>query len=311
MLAIEIDDLHKRYGSRRVVKGLSLAVERGWIYGLLGPNGSGKTTTLSCALGLLRPSSGIARVLGEPAAKLHRLKGRLGVVFDSAIVLPGLTALQNLAYLRKLLGHGRGRSSEEVLEMVGLTEMARARARALSLGQRRRLAIAGALLGDAELLVLDEPLSGLDTMGVRSMLRVFARLRDEGLTLVLSSHRLHEMQTVISHAGILFDGRIERGGSLAELIGQGRERYSLLVSDGERARERVVRVEGAQLEESAAAGDGRSRIVVRTTGVEIARLNRLLIEAGCEVSAIEPRVETLQSVFEGIVDAHDDEGVLP
>lgn len=307
MPAISIENLHKRYGAREVVKGLSLRVERGEIYGLLGPNGSGKTTTLSCALGLLEPTSGQATVLGEPAKRLHRLQGRLGVVFDTAIALPGLTALQNLEYVRRLLGHSRGRTAREVLEFVGLSEMAKERVRAMSLGQQKRLAIAGALLGEPELLVLDEPLSGLDTMGVRRMLKLFRRLRDEGVTLVLSSHRLHEMQSVITHAGILYDGKIERGGSLADLLGSARGQFALGTSSPGKARELLAAHAEVEVGGEQRLDHERALFDLRLDGIAPERLNRELVEAGVEVFRLEELHLTLQDVFESIVDSHDEQ----
>lgn len=306
MSAIEVRELCKRFGARTVVKGLSLTVEQGAIYGLLGPNGSGKTTTLACTLGLLRPTSGTSHVLGQPAARIHRLGGRLGVVFDTAIALPGLTANQNLDYQRRLLGHARGRSNAELLEAVGLGEMASTRVRALSFGQGKRLAIAGALLGEPELLVLDEPLSGLDTMGVRRMLRLFERLRDEGLTLLLSSHRLHEMQSVVTHAGILHGGRIVKHGTLDEVLGRGRGIFLVRVDRAEPAREVVRRSAGFECVATEELEGGGARLEVHgEAAASMAALNRALVEAGVEVSALEERVETLQSVFEGMIDAHE------
>lgn len=301
MAVFEINDLHKRYGAREVVRGLSLSVERGEVYGLLGPNGSGKTTTLSCALGLLRPTRGGATVLGEPANRLARTRGRLGVVFDSAIALPALTARQNLAYVRKILGHDRGRDAAEVLRLVELEEYAHQRVRALSLGQQKRLAIAGALLGEPQLIVLDEPLSGLDTMAVRGMLRLFDELRGEGLTLVLSSHRLHEMQTVITHAGILFEGRIARGGALDELLGRGAGHYSLGLAPAGEARALLEAREGVTLERAEERG-GRLDALVTLDGLAPERLARELVERGVDLFHLEEHVATLQSVFEGIVD---------
>jgi len=303
--AIEIHELCKRYGSQTVVEGLSLTVERGAIYGLLGPNGSGKTTTLACALGLLRPTSGSSTVLGEPARRIHRLDGRLSVVFDTAIALPGLTARQNLEYLRRVLGHRRGRTNEEVLEAVGLAEMAKKRVRSLSLGQSKRLAIAGALLGEPELLVLDEPLSGLDTMGVRRMLDLFRELRNEGMTLLLSSHRLHEMQTVVTHAGILHGGRIVKDGDLDSLLGRGEGRYRVTVDRAAEARQRIDALQGARVDGEVLGDDGATVLDVRLeSATPVARLNRALVEAGLEVSSLEARVETLQTVFEGLIDRH-------
>ena len=305
MTALRIDHLCKRYGQNEVVKGLSLCVERGQIYGLLGPNGSGKTTTLACALGLLAPTSGSSTVLGEPAGRLHRLGGRLGVVFDTAIALPGLTALENLEYVRRLLGHRRGREASEVLELVGLSSKARARVRAMSLGQQKRLAIAGALLGEPELLVLDEPLSGLDTMGVRRMLRLFRRLRAEGVTMVLSSHRLHEMQSVITHAGILFDGKIELEGPLDELLGATTGDHLLGVSDAAAARRCLAELEGVTLR--AEQADPRGALFeLALADLTPGRLNSELVRQGVEVFRLEQRQVSLQDVFEGIVDSYEE-----
>ncbi len=304
MSAIRIEKLHKRFGAHEVVKDLSLRVEAGQIYGLLGPNGSGKTTTLSCALGLMAPTSGSATVLGEPAKRLHKLKGRLGVVFDTAIALPGLTALENLEYVRRLLGHSRGRKAAEVLELVGLEHMAKQRVRAMSLGQQKRLAIAGAFLGEPELLVLDEPLSGLDTMGVRRMLRLFSRLRDEGLTLILSSHRLHEMQAVITHAGILFKGRIELSGSLTELLASDSGQLIVRATPLDKAREFLSARQGIELVGERELGGGHTAFTVQLGELPPERLNRELVEQGIEVSRLEQQEVSLQSVFEGIVDGH-------
>ena len=305
MIAIEISDLTKRYGARPVVDGLSMKVESGSIYGLLGPNGSGKTTTLACALGLLRPTSGTAHVLGEPAHKIHRLQGRLSVVFDTAIALPGLSASQNLDYVRRLLGHRRGRTNVEVLEAVGLSEFARAKVSSLSLGQAKRLAIAGALLGEPELLVLDEPLSGLDTMAVRRMLRLFRKLCDDGMTLLLSSHRLAEMQTVVTHAGILFGGKIVKGGTLAEVLGHDSTTFALSVNRPAEAEKLVRGSKGFQWIRSEVESKDAGRLLVRLNGGEISALNRILVKKGIQVSGIEAHRETLQSVFEGIVDARE------
>ena len=302
--AIELEGLTRRFGSRTVIEGLSLEVPRGSIFGLLGPNGSGKTTTLSCTLGLLRPTAGSARVLGEPAGRIHRLQGRLGVVFDSAVALPGLTVLQNLAYVRRLLGHDRGRGDAEVLAAVGLEEHARQRARDLSLGQQKRLAIAAALLGEPELIVLDEPLSGLDTLGVRRMLRLFRRLNDEGLTILLSSHRLHEMQTVVTHAGILLDGAIARAGTLDELLGDRAGGHRFTVEDPRRAAAVLGALPGV-----GSVGVQSEGVVVGLAGATPAELNRGLVEAGVAVHASEPAVSTLQGVFEALVDEREAEEV--
>ena len=299
MAVLEIRELSKRFGKTEAVKGVSLQVERGQVYGLLGPNGAGKTTTLACALGLLRPTRGETRVLGEPARRLHRVRGRVGVVFDQAGLLGGLSARATLEYAQRFSGRGGGRGPE-VLSLVGLADRGTVRAGNLSLGQARRLSIATALLGAPELLVLDEPLSGLDTLGVRSMLALFRELAHRGISLVLSSHRLHEMETVITHAAVMVDGRIEREGSIAELLGEGRGRHVVEVRPVKKAREilaRIAGVEGIEFDEEHGA-----RLHLRLRDVTSAEINRALVEAGCEVSLLQPAGENLQAVFEALLD---------
>ncbi|MBM3984683.1 MAG: ABC transporter ATP-binding protein, partial [Planctomycetes bacterium] len=216
--ALAVRDLSKSYGATRAVQDVSLTVQRGDVFGLLGPNGSGKTTTLSCALGLLPIDAGSIEVLGRPAHRIHETAGRVAVVFDGATLVDGLTCRQNLQYARRVLGHAGGRPDAELLALTGIESLAERRAGRLSLGQRRRLSIARALIGQPELLVLDEPLSGLDTVGVRAMLQLFRSLHGQGLTLLVSSHRLPEMETILTRAAILVGGRLLREASLDELL---------------------------------------------------------------------------------------------
>jgi ABC-2 type transport system ATP-binding protein len=309
--ALEIRDLCKRYGRTQVLFDLSLDVERGQVYGLLGPNGSGKTTTLNCALGLLRADSGSARILGEPARSVHRTHGRVGVVFDRSVLIPTLSVRQNLEYVRRLQGHVGGRSIDEALELAGIRALADRRAGKLSLGQAKRLAIAGALLGSPELLILDEPLSGLDTLGVRSMLTLFRSLAEHGTTLVLSSHQLHEMQRVVTHAGIVLNGRVVRQGSLAELLETERARYELLVQPLDVALEVAGALRGIAVLESRESGPpeparGRIRIAgllrVQLDGTAPSTLVRKLVEGGCDVESCVPSRLDLQTVFERLVE---------
>lgn len=303
MNAIEIRGLRKRWGRQEVVRDVSLTVEAGQVYGLVGPNGSGKTTTLSCALGLLQPSAGTCAVLGVPSQRLHRTAGRVGVVFDTPTLVESLDCRGNLTYARRTLGHEGGRALDEALELVGLAQLAGRRASKLSLGQKRRLAIARALLGSPELLVLDEPLSGLDTVGVRAMLRLFERLAAEGMTLLLSSHRLHEMERVVSHVGILLDGRLVAGGALDEVLGTDRDACRVVVRPHERALD-VLRASGLEVDAQDGSG-GPDELRVFLDGTPAAELNRRLVEAGCEVSALVPAGRSLQQVFEDLIDARD------
>ena len=307
MPALEVRALSKRYGRAQAVENVTLTVERGQIYGLLGPNGSGKTTTLGCALGLIRPSRGDVRILGEPARRIHRTQGRVGAVFDIACLLKRLTVRQNLEYARRLLGRPGGRGPAEVMELVGIDALAKRRAGRLSLGEQKRVAIARALLGSPELLVLDEPLSALDTLGARATLSMIRRLSEEGLTFILSSHRLPEMETVITHAGILAKGRVLAEGALPELLGERQHRYRLRISPVDRAERVLADLGGIEcLEQHARRGDGAgdgTELIVCLDGCPIDAVNRALVRAGCSVFAIVPERHDLVSAFEGLVDA--------
>lgn len=298
---LEVRELVKRYPEHTALDGVSFQVERGQLFGLLGPNGSGKTTTLSCSLGLMRPSSGSSRVLGIPSHQFHRTRGRVAVVFDAPVLLRGHTLAANLAYVARLRGAGpEGRGPSEVLRLVGLGGLEQRRASRLSLGQSRRLSIACALLGAPELLVLDEPLSGLDPVGVREMLALFARLRDEGLTLVLSSHRLYEMERLLTHAAILLRGRLAACGSLEELLGA-------------HGRVRVETPDAGALRSAAAAhgwsleAEDEQRWTVAADGVGPADLNRLLVQAEVPIVRLEPARQTLPGLFDALVQGQTEE----
>ncbi len=317
MSVLTIRSLNKSYGATRAVQDLSLTVQQGDIYGLLGPNGSGKTTTLACALGLLAPDSGSIEVLGLPATQIHRTLGRVAVVFDGATLVDGLTCRQNLSYARRVLGHSGGRTDAEVLALTGIETLADRRACRLSLGQRRRLSIARALLGRPDFIVLDEPLSGLDTVGVRAMLRLFRTLRAEGHTLLVSSHRLHEMETIVNRVAILAGGRLVREAGLDELLSGLRPPLTIHATPPAQAAailarlpgiERVLTASEAPTAANAAAPAAPDPALHVWPGdVSPAAINRALVGGGCDVSALTPERVTLQSAFEALVDP----GVVP
>lgn len=294
--ALEVRGLVKRYGRTEAVKGVDLTVERGQVYGLLGPNGSGKTTSLSCALGLLQPTSGTCTVLGVPARKLHKTRGRVGCVFDVPALLRGHTVAQNLRYQTKLRGHLGGRLLDEALDRVGLSGFQKRRAGGLSLGQEKRLAIAGAIMGSPELVVLDEPLSGLDPMGVRGMLALLTELKDDGQTLIVSSHRLHEMQEVLTHAAVILDGDLIREAPLEDYLGKPGT-FEIRAED-EAAAKRGAGVVGGTLVGSSADGILR----VEAPGVKPGALAAALVEAGAGLIHFTEARMGLQASFEALVE---------
>jgi ABC-2 type transport system ATP-binding protein len=216
MTAISVRGLTKRFGAVTAVDDLSFDVQRGTVTGFLGPNGSGKTTTLRTLLGLVRPTAGTALIDGIPYARLTRPAFTVGAVLEAAGFHPGRTARNHL----RILAHPSGipaRRVDEVLEEVELAGAARRRVGGFSLGMRQRLMLAGALLGDPGTLVLDEPANGLDPAGVH-WLRQFLRARaDGGGTVLVSSHLLAELAMSADAVVIIKDGRLVTAGTIAEL----------------------------------------------------------------------------------------------
>ena len=230
---IEVEDLRKEYrrlrkGRTVAVDGLDLAVPEGGIFGFLGPNGSGKTTTIRCLLGLVEPSAGRCRVLGaDSGGDLRSVMRRIGSIVETPALFPGFSGRRNLELLAGLDGIGTG-AVERVLEQVGLGDRAGDLVKTYSLGMRQRLGLAVALLKDPALLVLDEPANGLDPAGIREVRELLRRLRGEGRTIFLSSHILSEVEQVCDHVAILARGRCVAAGPVQEILA-GRRAAGLIV----------------------------------------------------------------------------------
>ena len=231
--AIEVRDLHKRYGDYEAVRGIDIAVRRGEVFGLLGPNGAGKTTTVEILEGYRQRSSGEVSVLGhDPASRPHELRTRIGIVLQSGGIYGHLTP-------REALRHWAGfypqpRDVAEVLALAGLLEKADVRIRKLSGGQLRRLDFGLALVGDPELIFLDEPTTGFDPEARRSAWETVRSLRDLGKTILLTTHYLDEAQELADRVAIVKDGRILAIGPPRELgVGASHYRVTYRDRDGE------------------------------------------------------------------------------
>nr|WP_246406223.1 ATP-binding cassette domain-containing protein [Modestobacter versicolor] len=208
----------KRYRTRTAVDGLTVTVRPGRVTGFLGPNGSGKTTTMRCVLGLTRPTAGAATVLGVPYAQLPAPMRAVGALVDPRARHPGRTAHAHLLALAQSNGLPRSRV-DEVVELVGLAAVADERVRGFSLGMGQRLGIAVALLGDPEVLLFDEPVNGLDPDGIRWVRELVRDLAAEGRTVLVSSHLMSEMQDTADHLVVLGRGRLLADVPMAELLG--------------------------------------------------------------------------------------------
>ena len=226
MTVIEVQGLHKTYrklrgGTTVAVNGLDLAVEAGGVYGFLGPNGSGKTTTIRCLLGLAKPTSGTCKILGEDSwTALHRVIRKVGSIVEAPAVFPSFSGRRNLELLAGMYGIDR-KEVDRVLDTVGLGGRGKDLTKTYSLGMKQRLAIAAALLKDPELLILDEPANGLDPAGIREVRDLLRRLGEEGRTVFVSSHILSEVQQICDHVAILSRGRSVAAGPVKEVLSQG------------------------------------------------------------------------------------------
>ncbi len=239
-LVIETSGLRKVYrsvGRRTVaVDGLDLSVPPGGVHGFLGPNGSGKTTTVKMLLGLVRPTAGEMRLFGlQVPGRLPQVIDRVGAVVEEPRFVPTFSGRKNLSLLARSIGLPRS-SVDSVLQQVGLADRARDPYRGYSLGMRQRLAIAAGLLKSPDLLILDEPTNGLDPAGIQGIREMIRELGDSGVTVLLSSHILAEVQQVCHSVSIVGDGRLLASGKVEELIGEKVSRTRVGVSDPQGAK---------------------------------------------------------------------------
>jgi ABC-2 type transport system ATP-binding protein len=218
MAAVEIRDLHKQFGKVKAVEGLSFEVEAGRVTGFLGPNGAGKSTTLRALLGLVLPTSGTATFGGRRYEELDRPSGHVGAVLEDAAFHPGRTARNHLRVLAVAGEHPPARV-DEVLTAVGLTEAAHRRVKGYSMGMRQRLAIAAALLGNPEVLILDEPTNGLDPPGISWMRTLLRHQAASGRAVLVSSHLLAEVAQSVDDVVVISNGRLRGQGTLEQVLG--------------------------------------------------------------------------------------------
>ncbi|MDN3495698.1 ABC transporter ATP-binding protein [Planococcus sp. APC 4015] len=241
-LAIETHGLTKRFGTQTAVDGVDVAVPRGSVFGFLGPNGSGKTTTIRMLLGLIRASSGQAQVLGEAMPRsLDTVMPRVGALVEGPAFSPFLTGEQNLRRFDAADRHSSGRTRAQrvatALDRVGLTHAAKKKAHAYSLGMKQRLGLANALLMPRDLLVLDEPTNGLDPQGTREVRALIRSFAADGTTVFVSSHLLAEVEQLCTHVGVMSGGRLVAQGTLDDFRRSGaRARVQVRTPDLESAR---------------------------------------------------------------------------
>lgn len=299
-LAIDIQGLRKTYRRRgkppdRALDGLDLRVPAGGVHGFLGPNGSGKTTTIRILLGLAAADGGTARVLGHAVPQsLPAVVGRVGALVENPLFLPGMSGRTQLQLLADSVGIPHPRV-EAVLEKVRLRERAGERVKGYSLGMRQRLGIAAALLKDPQLLILDEPSNGLDPAGMKEMRDLIRELGSDGRTVFLSSHLLGEVQQVCDHVAILSHGRCVVQGPVAEVLAAHATGGVVLAVPDVGAAYAVLREAGYDV-----YGLPDGRLQVGATGRRLddpAIVTRLLGERGIWLTELTPIAADLESAF--------------
>jgi ABC-2 type transport system ATP-binding protein len=295
--AVTARALRKAYGKLDAVAGVDVTVEAGDVYGYLGPNGAGKTTSLRMMLGLVRPTSGEVRLFGRDPVldPVAALAGVAGFVEEPAFY-PYLSGRANLELLAALDGGG-GERIAEMLELVELTGRAHDRVRGYSHGMRQRLGLAAALLRRPRLLVLDEPTTGLDPAGMRDMRTLVRRLAGEGITVLLSSHLMGEVEALCNRVAILREGRVRYEGALADLLARSAGRHRLLATDPARALDLARGAEGVR--DVHADADA---LVFAADRDAVAALTLRLAAAGIGIHALVP-AGGLEELFLDLTDA--------
>jgi ABC-2 type transport system ATP-binding protein len=289
---VEVRGLVKRYGDLTAVDGVDLTVNPGDVYGYLGPNGAGKTTSLRMMLGLIRPTAGEVRLFGrDPAVSVAALEGVAGFV-EAPTFYPYLSARRNLELLAAFDGLGASARIDIALDTVELSGRARDRVGGFSHGMKQRLGIAAALLREPQLLVLDEPATGLDPAGMRDMRQLIRRLAEQGMTVLLSSHLLGEVEELCNRVAIVRRGRIVYEGEIAQLKRSAGTTYRLSTTDDERA----LGICSSQPGLSAVRVQ-RRQICFAAEESAVAELSQALVEAGALITALSPQTVTLEDLF--------------
>lgn len=295
---IETAGLTKRFGKTLAVDSISFSVEPGQVFGFLGPNGSGKTTTIGMLLGIITPSGGGFRLFGgDSPEEIHAARQRIGATLETPNFYPYLSCRDNLRIAANVKERGE-EDIDKVLDIVGLAKRRRTKFKACSLGMKQRLALAATMLGDPELIILDEPANGLDPEGMREIRHIIRELADRGKTIFLSSHLLWEVERTCTHVAIIKLGRLKHQASVAEIT-------SDTVSVGLRGGDDLRALADIAADYPGAISVERrdDRVIAELEEDDVASLNRFVAERGVYLSHLAREQRTLEDVFMEITEA--------
>ena len=291
-LALDVADLSKKYGDRMALSHANFEVPLGSICGFVGPNGSGKTTTIRMLLGLIKPTTGSGHVLGESITQPEKYLPNVGAMIEGPAFYPALTGKQNLAVLAKLGGFAT-EPIQELLDLVDLGDRGDSKFKTYSLGMKQRLGIAAALLPNPKLLVLDEPTNGLDPAGIHEIRTLLRKLADSGTTVFVSSHLLSEIEMISDYLVMLRQGKVIFSGKTIDLLAA---QKPVIIAKPENAKD-LARL----CEIASKLGE---RAVIKTDVVEVSgdlnfssKLNKAAFDAGIILSSLTPVRPTLEDTF--------------
>ena len=291
-LALDVADLSKKYGDRMALSHANFEVPLGSICGFVGPNGSGKTTTIRMLLGLIKPTTGSGHVLGESITQPEKYLPNVGAMIEGPAFYPALTGKQNLAVLAKLGGFAT-EPIQELLDLVDLGDRGDSKFKTYSLGMKQRLGIAAALLPNPKLLVLDEPTNGLDPAGIQEIRTLLRKLADSGTTVFVSSHLLSEIEMISDYLVMLRQGKVIFSGKTIDLLAA---QKPVIIAKPENTKdlERLCEI----------ASKLGERAVIKTDVVEVSgdinfssKLNKAAFDAGIILSSLTPVRPTLEDTF--------------
>ncbi len=293
---IEARDLTKRYGDKTAVDHLSFNVEPGRVTGFLGPNGAGKSTTMRLILGLDRPHAGTATIDGRTYADLPQPLRTVGALLEAKAMHPGRSAYNHLLFLAQTQGLPRSRV-DHALDLVGLREVARKRTGGYSLGMGQRVGIAVAMLGDPQVLLLDEPVNGLDPEGILWIRNLMKQLAAEGRTIFVSSHLMNEMAVTADHLIVIGRGKLIADCSTQEFIERSSDKYVLVRSPDAARLADLIAAEGGKAEPQDADGESNGAGALRVTGMEAPRVGELAAADRVVLYELTPRLASLEEAY--------------
>lgn len=297
---IEISGLSKRFGRKAALQDISLSLQAGEVLGLLGPNGAGKSTLISILAGLLRVDSGTVRVLGrDPWAQHVALAPRVGVLLERPGVYDHLSPRQHLTLFARM--NRTEVNTGRVLALAGIEALADRKAGQLSLGMRQRLALALAMMNEPELLLLDEPSTGLDVEGTHELFALLRRISDEsGVTILVASHQMDDIERISDRVAVLHEGRLLRCERTDALLTYDKRYVTVLLEGAENAAKKLT-----ELSWVASVEARRGRMDVRLSGGSIHQLNQFLLQSGYAVSGLIPRRRSLSDYFLRVLERSD------